>query len=143
MTPWQGQGDPPLRRRYDDEGETAAIVLGSATPFPRHSDATPDRAGFGSAGETGTSFRALRSSVCGRSATPRNRKELFMNWDTIAGNWKQATGKLKEEWGELTDDDLTRIAGKRDQLVGRIQERYGIAKDEAERQVKAWEHRYH
>jgi uncharacterized protein YjbJ (UPF0337 family) len=70
-------------------------------------------------------------------------KELLMNWDTIAGNWKQATGKLKEEWGDLTDDDLSRIAGKRDQLVGRIQERYGIAKDEAERQVKEWERRYH
>jgi len=66
-----------------------------------------------------------------------------MNWDTIAGNWKQATGKAKEEWGDLTDDDLVRIAGKRDQLVGRIQERYGIAKEEAERQVKDWERRYH
>ncbi|MGH6879697.1 CsbD family protein [Hypericibacter sp.] len=66
-----------------------------------------------------------------------------MNWDTISGNWKQATSKLKEERGDLTDDDLTRIAGKRDQLVGRIQERYGIAKDQAERQVKNWERRYH
>jgi uncharacterized protein YjbJ (UPF0337 family) len=66
-----------------------------------------------------------------------------MNWDTIAGNWKQATGRVKEEWGDLTDDDLVRIAGRRDQLVGRIQERYGIAKEEAERQVKAWERRYH
>jgi uncharacterized protein YjbJ (UPF0337 family) len=66
-----------------------------------------------------------------------------MNWDTIAGNWKQATGKVKEKWGNLTDDDITRIGGKRDQLVGRIQERYGIAKDEAERQVKDWENQYH
>ena len=62
-----------------------------------------------------------------------------MNWDTIAGTWKQGTGKVKEQWGKLTNDDLDVIAGKRDQLVGRIQERYGIAKDEAEKQVKTWE----
>jgi len=62
-----------------------------------------------------------------------------MNWDQAAGNWKQLTGKVKEGWGKLTDDDLTEVNGKRDQLVGRIQERYGIAKEEAEKQVKAWE----
>ncbi|MBQ0717747.1 MULTISPECIES: CsbD family protein [Sulfitobacter] len=58
-----------------------------------------------------------------------------MNWDTIKGNWSQMTGKVKEEWGDLTDDDLTEAAGERDQLVGKIQARYGVAKDEAERQV--------
>jgi uncharacterized protein YjbJ (UPF0337 family) len=58
-----------------------------------------------------------------------------MNWDRIEGNWKQFTGRVKEQWGKLTDDDLDMIAGKRDQLVGRIQESYGITKDEAERQV--------
>jgi len=62
-----------------------------------------------------------------------------MNSDTIAGNWKQMKGKVKEQWGKLTDDDLTVIEGKRDQLVGRVQERYGLAKDKAEEQVKAWE----
>jgi len=51
-------------RRYDDEGKTAAIILGSATPFPRHSDATADRAGFGSAGERGTTLSNRRFSVC-------------------------------------------------------------------------------
>jgi uncharacterized protein YjbJ (UPF0337 family) len=61
-----------------------------------------------------------------------------MNWDTIQGNWKQWMGSAKEQWGKLTDDDLTVAEGKRDQLVGRIQERYGIAQDEAERQVDAW-----
>ena len=64
-----------------------------------------------------------------------------MNWDRIEGGWKQMTGKVKEKWGKLTDDDLTTISGKQDQLVGRIQERYGIAKDEAERQVKDWANR--
>jgi uncharacterized protein YjbJ (UPF0337 family) len=58
-----------------------------------------------------------------------------MNWDQIEGKWKQATGKVREKWGKLTDGDVQMIHGKRDQLVGRIQERYGIAKEEAERQV--------
>jgi uncharacterized protein YjbJ (UPF0337 family) len=64
--------------------------------------------------------------------------EQKMNWDRIEGNWKQVTGKVKEQWGKLTEDDLTVVNGKQDQLVGRVQERYGIAKDEAERQVKNW-----
>ncbi len=62
-----------------------------------------------------------------------------MNWDRIEGQWKQISGKVKTKWGKLTDDDLTTIAGKKDQLVGRIQERYGIQKDEAERQVNEWD----
>ncbi len=62
-----------------------------------------------------------------------------MNWDRIEGQWKQMSGKVKTKWGKLTDDDLTTIAGKKDQLVGRIQERYGIQKDEAERQVNDWD----
>jgi uncharacterized protein YjbJ (UPF0337 family) len=69
-------------------------------------------------------------------------QERCMNWDRIAGNWKQFTGKAKEQWGKLTDDDWTMIAGKRDQLVGKIQERYGVARDEAERQVKEYESTY-
>jgi uncharacterized protein YjbJ (UPF0337 family) len=68
-----------------------------------------------------------------------NQRRRRMNWDQVAGNWKQFKGKVKEKWGDLNDDDLTYIDGKRDQLIGRVQERYGIAKDEAERQVKAWE----
>lgn len=62
-----------------------------------------------------------------------------MNWDRIEGNWTQAKGKVKEQWGKTTNDHLDVIAGKRDQLVGKIQENYGVAKDEAERQVKDWE----
>lgn len=58
-----------------------------------------------------------------------------MNWDQVSGNWTQFTGKVKEQWGKLTDDDLTEIAGKRDIMVGKIQERYGIAKEEAEEQL--------
>lgn len=62
-----------------------------------------------------------------------------MNKDEIGGNWKQLKGKAKEKWGKLTDDDMTVIEGKRDQLVGRIQERYGYAKDQAEKEVTDWE----
>ena len=61
-----------------------------------------------------------------------------MNWDQIAGDWKQMTGKVKENFGKLTDDDLVAAAGKRDQLVGKIQTRYGVAKDAAEKQIDAW-----
>ncbi|MDZ4736719.1 MAG: CsbD family protein [Rhodospirillaceae bacterium] len=59
-----------------------------------------------------------------------------MNQDQIAGQWKQLKGKVKAQWGKLTDDDLTVIEGKQDELVGRVQERYGIEREEAEKQVK-------
>jgi uncharacterized protein YjbJ (UPF0337 family) len=65
-----------------------------------------------------------------------------MNWDRVEGKWKQASGKIKEKWGKLTDDDLKMINGKREQLVGKIQERYGIAKDVAERQVDEFSRTY-
>jgi uncharacterized protein YjbJ (UPF0337 family) len=61
-----------------------------------------------------------------------------MNWDTIKGNWKQMTGKVKEEWGELTNDEIAEAEGDRDQLVGKIQAKYGIAKEEAEQQVDSF-----
>ena len=62
-----------------------------------------------------------------------------MNWDRIQGNWKQMTGSLRSKWGKLTDDDFEQLAGHKDKLGGKIQERYGIQKDEAERQVNEWE----
>jgi uncharacterized protein YjbJ (UPF0337 family) len=61
-----------------------------------------------------------------------------MNWDRIEGNWKQFSGKAQQQWGKLTNDDLDVVKGRRTELVGKIQERYGIAKDEAERQVDTW-----
>lgn len=61
-----------------------------------------------------------------------------MDWNRIEGNWKQFKGKVKEQWGDLTDDDLDQIDGKREVLEGRIQERYGIAKDQVERDVNDW-----
>jgi uncharacterized protein YjbJ (UPF0337 family) len=65
-----------------------------------------------------------------------------MNWDEIAGKWKQSVGKAKEKWGKPTDHDLTAINGKRDQLIGKIQERYGIAKEAAEKQVDEFTRSY-
>jgi uncharacterized protein YjbJ (UPF0337 family) len=61
-----------------------------------------------------------------------------MNWDTIEGNWKEFKGKIRSEFGKLTDDDVGRMRGKQDELVGVIQQRYGIAKDEAKRRVDKW-----
>jgi len=61
-----------------------------------------------------------------------------MDWNRVEGNWKQRKGKVKEKWGNLTDDDLDRVAGQRDQLEGIIQERYGIAKDQARKDVDDW-----
>jgi uncharacterized protein YjbJ (UPF0337 family) len=66
-----------------------------------------------------------------------------MNWDQIQGNWKQAAGKVRETWGKITDDDFERIAGKRDQLIGMIQQRYGVAVEEAEKQVRSFEETFH
>tara|TARA_R110002012_G_scaffold316607_1_gene531763 strand:+ start:1530 stop:1727 length:198 start_codon:yes stop_codon:yes gene_type:complete len=61
-----------------------------------------------------------------------------MNWDIVQGKWKQFKGSAKEKWGDLTDDELDQAAGQRDQLVGKIQEKYGVTKDEAEKQVDEW-----
>ena len=62
-----------------------------------------------------------------------------MNLDIVKGNWKQVKGKVKAQWGKLTDDQLDVIDGKRVELAGKIQEAYGISKDEAEEQIKAFE----
>lgn len=62
-----------------------------------------------------------------------------MNWDRIEGNWKQVLGQAKEQWGKLTEDDFDIVAGRRDQLASKIQVRYGVAKDEAEKQIGEWE----
>ena len=58
-----------------------------------------------------------------------------MNWDQIKGEWREAKGKLRSKWGKLTDDDLEQIAGKKDVLVGRLQQRYGWKKDQAEQSL--------
>lgn len=62
-------------------------------------------------------------------------------WEKIKGSWTQSKGAVKEQWGKLTDDDLLAIEGRRDQLVGKIQTRYGISHEDAEAQVSQWESR--
>jgi len=61
-----------------------------------------------------------------------------MNWDRIQGDWKQFAGKIKIQWGKLTDDDLTQINGKEEELEGKIQEPYGYAKDKIKKDIEAW-----
>ena len=61
-----------------------------------------------------------------------------MNEDTLKGQWTQIKGRIREQWGKLTDDDLNQIQGRSEQLVGTVQERYGLARDEAQRQVDTW-----
>jgi uncharacterized protein YjbJ (UPF0337 family) len=63
-----------------------------------------------------------------------------MNWEVIQGQWKQLAGKVKAKWGKLTDNDLTVAGGKRDEFLGKLQERYGYAKDQAEKEVDAFLH---
>ena len=63
---------------------------------------------------------------------------MTKNWNEIAGNWKQVSGHAKKQWGKLTDDDLVEVKGDREILSGKIQEKYGIAKEHADRQIDKW-----
>jgi len=58
-----------------------------------------------------------------------------MNWDQIEGNWKQFKGKVQQQWGKFTDDDMSKMSGKRTEVIGRLQERYGFAKEQAEKEL--------
>jgi uncharacterized protein YjbJ (UPF0337 family) len=69
---------------------------------------------------------------------PKYSKEVNMNWEQIAGKWNLMKGSIKQKWGKLTDDDLAFIAGSRDKFLGRLQERYGLRKEEAEKQIEEW-----
>jgi uncharacterized protein YjbJ (UPF0337 family) len=89
--------------------------------------------------------RAANDSTIGTRGFPTrwssdNKREWrsVMDWNRVEGNWKQVKGKVKEKWGKLTDDDLDVIAGKQDQLEGRLQQRYGYAKDQAQKEVNDW-----
>ena len=62
-----------------------------------------------------------------------------MNWDSVKGNWTQLRGRIRMHWGKLTDDQLDVIEGRRDLLLGKLQEAYGVTEEEADQQVKAWE----
>ena len=64
-----------------------------------------------------------------------------MNWDQIEGNWKQVKGRAKQQWGKLTDDELDRLNGRRGELIGKVQERYGYQKDQARNEIDSWYNR--
>jgi uncharacterized protein YjbJ (UPF0337 family) len=65
-------------------------------------------------------------------------KEIVMNWDQIEGKWKQMKGSVRQKWGKLTNDDIDVIAGNQEKLTGKLQERYGISKEEAAKQIRDW-----
>jgi uncharacterized protein YjbJ (UPF0337 family) len=88
--------------------------------------------------------RGLQVPIANRPLSTRiQNKEMKMEWDIIEGNWRQFKGRVKEQWGNLSDDHFESIAGKRDQLIGKIQENYGIGRIEADAQVSAWEDQHH
>jgi uncharacterized protein YjbJ (UPF0337 family) len=80
----------------------------------------------------------LIAAIATLPVRPHNM-EIAMNWDIIGGSWEQYKGQIKAQWGKLTDNDIDVIAGRRDQLAGHIQESYGVARDEADKQIKAFE----
>jgi uncharacterized protein YjbJ (UPF0337 family) len=65
--------------------------------------------------------------------------DILPSWQQIEGNWNQFAGQMRQQWGKLTDDDIAVIKGRRQELVGKLQKRYGISRQEAERQVDAWQ----
>jgi uncharacterized protein YjbJ (UPF0337 family) len=85
------------------------------------------------------SFGTLPMVVHAQTTTQSTQADAQKIWEKIKGSWNQTKGAVKEQWGKLTDDDLLEIEGRRDQLVGKIQTRYGITRDQAEAQVNAWE----
>jgi uncharacterized protein YjbJ (UPF0337 family) len=72
------------------------------------------------------------------SRTHPEKRSDPMNWDRVEGNWKEFQGKVQQKWGKLTNDDMNVVAGKRTELSGRLQQRYGYAKDQAEREIDTW-----
>jgi uncharacterized protein YjbJ (UPF0337 family) len=72
------------------------------------------------------------------SARISNHREQAMNWDRVEGNWKTFKGQVQQKWGKLTNDDIDVIEGKRTELSGRLQQRYGYAKDEADKNIDTW-----
>ncbi len=83
-----------------------------------------------------TAPMTVQAQTSGQTTTQTDAKTI---WEKIKGSWTTSKGAVKEQWGKLTDDDLLAIEGRRDQLVGKIQTRYGITEQEAEAQVSTWE----
>jgi uncharacterized protein YjbJ (UPF0337 family) len=89
----------------------------------------------------GACAKGMRAILPAEQSRDIEQGDVQMNWEQIEGNWKQFAGGVKEQWGKLTDDELTRIAGKRDKLAGLIQEKYGLAKEAVEDEISDFERR--
>jgi uncharacterized protein YjbJ (UPF0337 family) len=89
-------------------------------------------------GLTATAYAQSTSTTTTTTVSP----DVKSTWEKIKGGWGQTKGAVKEQWGKLTDDDLMEIEGRREKLVGKIQTRYGISKEQAESQVSGWERHY-
>jgi uncharacterized protein YjbJ (UPF0337 family) len=87
----------------------------------------------------GTLPTLVHAQATGQSTGQTSQTDAKTIWEKFKGSWTQTKGAVKEQWGKLTDDDLLEIEGRRDQLVGKIQTRYGITREEAEAQVGTWE----
>jgi uncharacterized protein YjbJ (UPF0337 family) len=85
-----------------------------------------------------TSPKGITGAAAFECCRVLNNKETAMDWNLIEGNWKQWKGKIIEKWGHLTEDDLDKVAGKLEQLEGKIQERYGMSKDAVKKQIDDW-----
>jgi len=83
----------------------------------------------------------LSSVTAGTVIFFKQSEGSVVNWDRIEGNWKQFKGRVQEQWGKLTDDQLEMSEGKRDRLMGKIQETYGVTREHAEQELSAWEQR--
>jgi uncharacterized protein YjbJ (UPF0337 family) len=122
----------------------AALISSNADAIHRGRHARDPRVEplFVSDGDEGLRLRVERAASRNKlrvfGLSPAINQEATMDWNRVEGNWKQVKGSIKEQWGKLTDDDLTKINGRRDQLEGSIQERYGIARDQARSDVDAW-----
>jgi len=78
------------------------------------------------------------TGAAARGALPPTLREITMTWEQIEGNWLHFKDRLRHNWAKLTDEDVTRINGRREELAARLQERYGFARSEAEREIGAW-----
>jgi uncharacterized protein YjbJ (UPF0337 family) len=117
-----------LKRHVEASWRPEDASIFSRVVLFRDRSKTPSR--LGSSLETTLDWRV------GTASPPT--QENMMNWDRVEGNWKQFKGKVQQQWGKLTDDDLDVIQGNQTELAGRLQQRYGYAKDEAEKQIDSW-----
>jgi uncharacterized protein YjbJ (UPF0337 family) len=136
------QEDSPLaiKRDFDCRPNKTLRLYGSALTGSKQAPSLALSPEFYQRHALSTQLSVLDSGgAIGEFAYRLHMKETVMNWDIVAGNWKQFKGKVQGQWGKLTDDQIDVIAGRRDELLGRVQEVYGIGKDEAEKQIKHFE----